>query len=147
MSWAPRLLLTACMLLATAPAAADPAGFGELSKAFRAAHEAADIDALSRLVCWEGVDQRTRESVRRHASDDFGTRIERFEFQPVSDSDVLEYELGGVLYRPNLEPIGWLVVHFAVGPPSGAVQVTNSKYLVGRKADTLRITTAAPASR
>jgi hypothetical protein len=75
-----------------------------------------------------------------------GRPISEISFEQLPEDATLEYEHGGVRYRPNLLPIGHLIVRFEANPaePTAA---TATHYLIGRKAGELRITTAAPVEQ
>jgi hypothetical protein len=137
------LLVAAAVMLGAAPA--EPAGFAELAAAFRAAHQAGDIQAFKKIICWDGVDGPTRASVLGSIQEDFGGSIEKISFDPLKPDDPLEYELHGVTYRPNLQPIGWLVVQFHWVGVAARPSATRTQYLVGRKDGHLLIASAAPA--
>jgi hypothetical protein len=143
-----KFLLIAALLFASAPAIAnegtEPDDFGDFSVSFRAAHDSADIRKISELVCWDRVDARTRASLERHTASEFGRSISSIEFEGIPESEMLEYEQGGVIYRPNLSPLGFIVVRYAANP-SNPTAATESRFLLGRQAGELRITTAAPS--
>jgi hypothetical protein len=139
------LLLTGAALLLGAAAAA-PAGFEELATAFRAAQRSGDVQEFKKLICWDGVDGPTRASVLGAFQEDLGGTIADISFEPMSSEDHLQYELHGVTYRPNLEPIGWLVVRFDWVGVAAKPSATRTQYLLGRKDGRLLIATAAPAA-
>lgn len=138
-------ILASLALPAVAIAAepAEPEGFRELAALFRAAHDSSDFDGISKLICWDRVDAPARASVQRHTMSEFGRPISEISFEQLGEDATLEYEYGGVRYRPNLSPIGYLVVRFEANP-SDPTAATSTRYLIGLKAGKLRITTAAP---
>lgn len=108
-----------------------------LAEQFASAHQRSDIEAIYQLVCWDGVDDFTAESVKTSLLSDLKQRLVQVEFQPC-DSPPSDYEVAGVRYQPNLRVEGHLVVETVVdGMPSG------SKYLVGSKGGIQLIATAA----
>jgi len=144
----PRLLVLAILLCAPALAHAgedvEPSGFRDFAAQFRAAHDSGDIARISELVCWDRVDAGTRASVERHAASELGRPTSSMSFEKLPEGADLEYQQGGVTYRPNLPPIGFLVVHYVVDR-SSPTAATATRYLLGRQAGELRIATAAPA--
>jgi hypothetical protein len=142
-----KLLLVTTLLCAPALAYAgedaSPDGFRDFAALFRAAHDSSDIGKISELICWNAVDAQTRASVERHTASEFGRPISSISFEGLPEDENLEYQQGGVTYRPNLSPIGYLVVRY-VANPSNPTAATATRYLLGRKAGMLRIATAAP---
>jgi hypothetical protein len=143
-----RVVLASLALPAIAMAAenAEPEGFRELAALFRAAHDSSDFDRVSKLICWDRVDGAAMASLERHTASEFGRPISEIVFEQLPEDATLEYEQGGVRYRPNLSPIGHLVVRFEANP-SDPTAATATHYLIGRKAGKLRITTAAPVEQ
>ena len=144
-----KLLVIAALLtlpaLAFASEGSEPNDFRELAALFRTAHDSGDFEKISGLVCWDRVDARTRAAVERHTASEFGRPISSVSFEKLPEDAGLEYQQDGVTYRPNLSPIGYLVIRYAPSQsdPSAA---TATRYLLGRKAGKLRIATAAPAA-
>jgi hypothetical protein len=124
---------------------ATPNGFSDFAVLFLAAHDSSDIGGISELVDWDRVDDRTRASVERHTASEFGRPISSISFEGLQENENLEYQQAGVTYRPNLSPIGYLIVRYAANP-SNPTAATSTSYLLGRKARKLRITTAAPSA-
>jgi len=143
-----RVVLASLALPAVAIAAeqAEPEGFRELAVLFRAAHDSSDFDGVSKLICWDRVDGPAKASVERHTASEFGRPISEISFEQLPEGETLEYEYGGVRYRPNLSPIGYLVVRFGANP-ADPTAATATRYLIGHKAGKLRITTAAPVEQ
>ena len=141
------VILTILFLPALAPARGDaePKDFREFAVLFRAAHDSSDFGKISELVCWDRVNDEARASFRRHTASEFGRPISSISFERLPEDAMLEYEQGGVTYRPNLSPIGYLVVRYTP-KPSEPTAATATHYLIGRKAGSLRITTAAPVA-
>ncbi len=112
-----------------------------LAERFATAHQQGDIDAIYQLVCWDGVDDFTAESVKASLLSDLEQQMVQVSFQPC-DSQPSDYEVAGVKYQPNLHVEGHLVLETVVdGMPSG------SKYLVGSKGGIQYIATAAAVGR
>ena len=128
-------------------AASGPASFQELAAQFQIAHQNHDVDALRRLVYWNGVDEITGKSFERHTQADFGLAIREIVFEELSKDEVLEYTLGGVTYRPNLKPVGRMRVKFSPAKGTGQIRPTSTSYLVGIKDRTYLIVSAAPVVR
>jgi hypothetical protein len=141
-------IIALCVLL-TSPLVAlaaqngEPTGFRELAAQFRAAHDSGHVGKISQVVCWDRVDARTRAAVERHIASEFGRPISSISFDPLPQDADLEYEQAGVTYRPNLTPLGYLVVRYA-SDPAQPTAATAARFLLGRKSGELRITTAAP---
>ena len=129
--------------LATAAEVVEPADFREFASQFRKAHDSGDFGKISELICWDRVDAAARASLDRNTSMEFGRPISSISFETLPEDATLEYEQGGVTYRPNLTPIGYLVVRYAP-KESDPTAATAMHYLLGRKVDKLRIATAAP---
>lgn len=140
------LLLAAAAVLLLAASAADPPGFSKLASAFRAAHASGDVQRIAQLVCWDRVEPSTRVAVLHAAEEDMAGSIADIRFAPLDSRDKLQYELHGVTYRPNIRPVGWLVVRFTWLGVAGHPAVSRTQYLIGRKDGRLLIATAAPVS-
>ena len=137
------LAVLAVPLVAFAGDDGPPAGFEEFATQFRTAHDASSIEQFARLVYWERVDAQTRGSVERQSAKEFGRAIMSISFEPLPGGATLEYERAGVTYRPNLPPLGQLVVLYAPRSERPTV-ATSTRYLLGRESGKLRIATAAP---
>jgi hypothetical protein len=111
-----------------------------LASLFREYSEAADLERLYRLVYWSGEQGNLRENYRRFVEKDFPETIERIEIVPLPGDDSPHYMQGGIQYRPNLDPIGRLVVQFK---PRRDFSY-NSQYLVGKKEGRYYIVLASP---
>ncbi len=118
-------------------------GFAEIAERFRAAHDSAEIEKVAQLVCWKGVDSKTRRSVERHTASEFGRPLASISFEELPADATLEYQQGGVTYRPNLSPIGYFVVAY-VADPANPMAAISTRYLLGHKSGGLHIATAAP---
>ena len=123
--------------------ASAPAGFGPLAEAYRAAHESGSVERLSALVCWDRVDAVTRASVNQVLTSELGRPVAAVDFEPLLSDTVLEYQFGGVVYRPNLVPVGFIVIRFAANQSTDEV-ATTMRLLIGRKGGDLLIATGAP---
>lgn len=117
----------------------------QLIDSFKQAHENRDMEAIRRLVYWEGVDDETRQSVESGISSDFGLPVKRIFIEELSKDEKPEYKLRGVTYRPNLEPVGRMRIEFT-SPPGGQTTTESSAYLIGVKDGSHFIATAAPVS-
>ena len=131
-------------LLACGGPAQPPTSPQALADAFQEAHEDADIVALSRLVYWDQVDERTRASFEKHSSADFGLEIAELAWEPVDSGMKLEYTLEGVTYRPNLEPVGRLRIQFEPGEAGGLPTTRSASYLFGIRDGVYWIASSAP---
>ena len=59
----------------------------QLMELFKQAHEKRDIEAIRRLVYWDGVDAKTRETVESSISADFGLSVKRIFIEEISRAD------------------------------------------------------------
>jgi len=126
----------------TASQSASSRSAQQLMDLFKQAHEKRDMEAIRRLVYWEGVDAKTREIVESGISGDFGLPVKRTFMEKLSEDEKLQYTMGGVTYQPNLNPIGRMRVEFAP-PPEGQATTQTSGYLIGVKDGKHYIATAA----
>ncbi len=110
----------------TASGSMSPRSAEELADAFVQASEVGDTVLFSHLVYWEGVDSLHRDVFWRAVSDDFGRPVDSAWVGDLDPSEKLEYELGGVVYRPSLRPKGRLHLHFG-----DTAMVYETSYLVG----------------
>ena len=108
---------------------------------FRAALEKRDVDAILGFWCWDGTKEKDRLPIRRSVEADFANTIVDVRVEPMKDGQLLQYTLKGITYRPNLKPLGNLVVEFE--KTGSAVQATSTSYLLGQKNGTYLIATAA----
>jgi hypothetical protein len=70
-----------------------------------------DIEAIYKLICWDGVDAFTADCVKASPFSDLKQRLVRVRFQPC-DSQPGGYELCGVKYPPNLPIEGQRIVEY-----------------------------------
>lgn len=138
--------IAAAAALLVAAAAAAPPGFSDLASAFRAAHDSGDVREVAKLICWDGVQPATRTALLHSAEEDLGGNIADIQFAPLDSRRHLEYQLHGITYRPNLEPVGWLVVTFTWLGVGNRPRVSRTQYLIGRQGNRLLITAAKPVS-
>ena len=141
----PLILILFIPTIAFAGAAKEPEGFRDFAFQFRSAHEAGDFSKVSELICWDRVDADAKASFERHTSREFGRSISSVSFEALSEDSMLEYEQNGITYRPNLDPIGFLVVRYPT-QELDSTAATAMHFMLGRKEGKLRIITAAPVS-
>lgn len=135
-----RLLCALLCVVALESTALYGAEHGErLVEKYRAAHEIRDVEALKALVYWEGGSERTREMIEQRLVLHLNLEIDSIEFRPRTGGE--EFELSG--YRPNLEPVGWLVIVFE--PPKRDSRFFGKSFVVGEKDGEYMITVAEPA--
>ena len=112
-----------------------------LAVEFAQAFKAQDVEALNRLFCWDGVDAATRAVVEESVGKDLQYELMSVDAEPLEPGELLEYELQGTLYRPNLPVSGRLKVCYRAG---GAEDTSWTAYLIGVHADRYWISLAAP---
>jgi hypothetical protein len=141
-----KILMVALLALGLAGCRGAAESPDELAARYQEAHEAGDLDALSGLVFWEGVDELTRTSVERQIEKELGRGIESVRVEPLSEGFALEYTLDGVTYRPNLEPVRRLRIEFTQSEESETVTSTSMSFLVGEREGAYLITASAPVT-
>jgi len=120
-------------------------GWKGIEQRYVVAHDKGSLKGLNELVCWDGVPESVRGSVERSFSSDLQRVVSRVTHKPIAEDDITEYEHGGIHYRPNLEPVGWLVISFEPVEDARTRGYPNStSYMVGIKDGTYMITTAVP---
>jgi hypothetical protein len=116
-----------------------------LSDAYARAVEEGDLAALSELVCWERVDARGREAFERGLREQLGLGVSRTTLEPLPDSFELEYQVDGVTYRPNLEPVARMRVEFDASP-DGPPRPRSTSHLLAVREGAYCITLNAPVA-
>jgi hypothetical protein len=116
----------------------------ELSSAFKIALDSQDYSKVEKLIYFEGVEQKTIDSVARHIKNDFGRKVKNCYVTEIPKDQKTEYRLNNKLYRTNLSPIGLLRVEFESNNNSGTPKHIASTYLVGKINGKYLITLAAP---
>lgn len=105
----------------------------ELASAYRAAHDARDIDAALRLVCLDGSDTTTRDWLAKSFRDDFEKEIVSVALVPLRGDEKLESVLAGVRVVPNLRVEKRLRVDFEARDESGRATRSFTEYFVGSR--------------
>lgn len=118
----------------------------ELAGRYAEAHEAHDLEALRRLVCWDRVSASTRASIERQIETELDRDIAAVRLEELSGDFELEYALDGVTYRPNLEPVRRLRIEFAPVAEGQPSRSTSMSFLVGVKDGAYLITAVAPVT-
>jgi hypothetical protein len=131
-------VLTALVCVTGTVSAESPAE-QQLIRAYRAAHEAKDVERAMALVYWAGVADDIRASFRRNFQSDFVRKISAVQVVPREANQLTEYTREGRTYRTNLPVVGNLVVRFE---PPQADGVTATTYPLGARDGKLFITTA-----
>lgn len=123
--------------------------FGETStkaafmEAYRTAHTNRDVDALMKLVYWEGVEEDIKKNFAKNFKDELKLEIENLEMLQPSSDEMTQYTIQGRTYKTNLTVTDVLIIHFKAQP--GIAQITHTKYLVGvKEGGQYCITTAMP---
>jgi hypothetical protein len=99
-----------------ATASDEPAvspGEAEFIASVQAALEGNDREALTRLSCWDGVDDEQRRKQEKEQESLLGREILKVELRPTPPGYRSEYTSRGVEYRVNLPVEGLLRIEFA----------------------------------
>lgn len=144
------LMAATCGCQPTTQAATRPTRRAESKEAFlaryQAAHEAGDVDAAMRLVCWDGVDKKTKSFFRKNFETDFQAKFTSARLEPPAKGQWPDYEQNGVRYTTNLDVVASLMVEMVQIVKSTSAPSTTS-YPVGLKEGRYCITTATPAAK
>ncbi len=114
----------------------------ELIEQFTDAHLANDLEGILRLVYWAGADAQHKAVFEDAVQADLGRPIAKVHVAELDADQTLEYTRDGVVYRPNLPPIGWLHVEFEEMRDG----IIGASYLVGIEDGVYVLVTAAPVS-
>jgi hypothetical protein len=109
-----------------------PSSFRELAEQFERAHRDQDLDALRRLVCWDGATPAIQDAFEEHVRRDFSREI----------GSVFAEELGVDGARVDtadrthpcvgLQPVGRLRITFVPRPEVAGATPAATRYLYGR---------------
>jgi hypothetical protein len=113
-----------------------------LEQEFAEAHQRQDLQAICSLICWDRVDEFTKQSVLQSIEDDLPRRIAHVAYVPGEQPGPIEYEINRIKYTPNLKVEGQLIIEFE--PDDSGLGSTT--YLVGTQHGLKMIATAAPIS-
>lgn len=123
----------------------DPAA--DFIAAYRAAHQARDVDAVLDLYCLDDVPADLRETIRGNLEDQFLQSLADVRIDPIADGQIGETESGGVRWRPNLEASGMCVATFSPPPgPQDGFAITSIETAVGLKDGKYRFVVMVPAN-
>ncbi len=120
-----------------------PTTVADFNEQFRKAFESEDSDAVLRFWCWDGCTREDRADVGKEVEKNFPYAVRGVSIRALAMNEILEYEHNGVTYRPNLLPLGKVVVNFE----PNADGITSTSYLMGRKNGILYVASAVPADR
>jgi hypothetical protein len=114
---------------------------------FRAAYESGDASALVDLVYSEGLtdDIRSRLQESFQFNFDMNMNLTTMEMAEVPDGMPTERNMGGVIFKLNLEPIARLQVMLSLLDEDGNESGAQNAYLVGEHDGTLYIITGVPS--
>ncbi|MEM7671950.1 MAG: hypothetical protein AAF212_01285 [Verrucomicrobiota bacterium] len=93
-------LLTAC----------DRSELGEesarerLRKAFTAASESRDAEAMLDLFCWDHVEDRYRAMIEIAVRNEIHYPLKKITFHSIEANDIIDFDFKGTPYTSNLEP-------------------------------------------
>jgi hypothetical protein len=114
----------------------------EFISGFRKAHEKKDIEAISRLIYWNGVEPDRKELQLKDISVKLPLTITSAEIiEPKNKTR--EFKRQGKVYRPNLKVVKELLIKYA--PQTGPVRFTESTYPLGKLNGNYIITVSVPA--
>jgi hypothetical protein len=137
----------AVALFATAlPARSAPTGAAsktDLANLYQRYFNAGDVGRLQSLVYWPGVAKRERDTFIRSAQSDLRLRLKNVVYDVIDNGEMLEYTMGGAVYRPTLSPVARLVATYEGGGTTKA----STSYLVGMKGNRYYITLASRVAR
>ncbi|MEN8181199.1 MAG: hypothetical protein ABFS46_01545 [Myxococcota bacterium] len=137
-------LLLLAVVVGCQPAA--PGTPDELAARYHSGHDSGNLEALTRLVCWDRVDERTRRSVEKQLGQELGRPITETRVEVLSPGFELEYALDGITYRPNLVPVRRLRITFTPAEPGEPPRTEAMSFLLGVKDGGYWIAPVAPVS-
>lgn len=114
----------------------------EFSQEFAAAFRAKDLVRLKELICWDRVDAWTIGIVEQSLANDLEHALIYVSMIPCDKGEILEFEVNGTRYVPNLEVTGRLKVAYQ---RHGEPEAAWTSYLVGNRAGATMIALSAPA--
>ena len=115
----------------------------QFASEFADAFRAKDTERLKSYFCWEGVDAWTRETVEECIAEDLQNELVDVTVIPTDPEQILEYELKGTRFVPNLEVVGQLKVTYQ---RDGNPEPMFTSYLLGQKDSRYLISLAAPGN-
>lgn len=115
----------------------------ELATLYRRYFDARDLEKVQSLVYWPGVAQRERDTFIRSVHSDLRLRLTNVEYDVIDNGEMLEYTMGGAVYRPTLIPVARLVATYE----GGGMTKASTSYLVGMKGNRYYITLASRVAR
>ena len=115
----------------------------ELGQKVKHAYAKGDLDALCELVCWDGVDPATRVRFEQTAAVGFEKELIAVEADSILATEIIEEVHDGVQYRPNMRPVGRLLLRFREDQPPPDLE----SYVVGVKEGVYLISSFSPAPR
>lgn len=120
-----------------------PGGGEALIDRFKTAHGRQDLEALMRLVNLEGASKDAEQLVREQLRWALDHEVAAIAIEPLGAGDVTEYTRKGVVYRPNVDLTGKLMVRFAPGEDLEEPVMT---FLIGTRLGSHFIGVAAPVA-
>ena len=101
-----RIVLMVALFPACTPKSENRDGLETLSKEFKAANNATDIQPLLALYYIEGCDDASLTLLKSALTNELGLPIKAITFEPLSGApeELIHYTHNGVDYGPSLEP-------------------------------------------
>lgn len=105
----------------------------ELTRAYRAAHEAKNVDQALRLVCLDGSDTTTRDTLAKSFREDFEKELVSVELLPLRGNERFEFVIADRRVVPNLKVEKRLRIDFVADDDQGRPARSFTEYFVGSK--------------
>jgi hypothetical protein len=116
--------------------------YDRLVEDYRVAHSLRNPARLEALVCWDGVPENMQRAFMGHLKKTFVKKLKAIHLEEISEGFPLEYERGGLRYRPNRKALAQLVLTFETKG-----EISRTRLLVGEKEGRKLIVTAAPVKK
>ena len=109
-----------------------------LRKAFVAASETSDAEAILDLFCWDHVEDRYRSMIEIAVRNEIHFPLKKITFHAIESGDNIDFDFRGTPYVANLEP------RLRMGVEYSTEDFFTVSYLLGFKDGAYKIVHAAP---
>ena len=109
-----------------------------LRKAFTAASEAGDAQAMLNLFCWDHVEERYRKMIEVAVHNEIHFPLRQITFHDIGPDESIDFEFRGTPYTANLEP------RLRMGVEYQTEDFFTASYLLGFQDGAYKIINAAP---